>query len=204
MSQPLSQEELLKSQILQTAQELYQRHGIKKVTMDDVAKAVGKTRSALYYYFKNRDELFEAVMISLVDEVKSELEKIIYKEKTLESRIQAFCFAKVKGFNKTRNFISTIEANMDKEERSKYSSIIWDIHQRMMRSETVLLKKVISESVEAGDITEPDSKTMDTLIFVLLSSIRGIRRESISENYKDQWEEGAKMLARMIVEKIKG
>ncbi|WP_345990272.1 helix-turn-helix domain-containing protein [Chryseobacterium sp. Chry.R1] len=57
MSQPLSQEEILKSQILQTAQDLYQRYGIKKVTMDDVAKAVGKTRSALYYYFKNRDEL---------------------------------------------------------------------------------------------------------------------------------------------------
>ncbi|ASK32148.1 TetR family transcriptional regulator [Chryseobacterium sp. T16E-39] len=200
----LSQEEILKSQILQTAQDLYQRYGIKKVTMDDVAKAVGKTRSALYYYFKNRDELFEAVMISLVDEVKNELEEIIYKEKKLESRIQAFCIAKVKGFNKTRNFISAIEARMDSEERSKYSDIIWEIHQRMMQSETALLKRVIRESSENGEIAKPDSKNIDTLLFVLLSSIRGIRRESVSENYKDQWEEGAKMLAKMVVEKIKG
>ncbi|MBK1895140.1 TetR/AcrR family transcriptional regulator [Chryseobacterium paridis] len=204
MSQPLSQEEILKSQILQTAQELYQRYGIKKVTMDDVAKAVGKTRSALYYYFKNRDELFEAVMISLVDEVKNELEEIIYKEKKLESRIQAFCFAKVKGFNKTRNFISAIEARMDSEERSKYSDIIWQIHQRMMQSETTLLKRVIHESAETGEILKPDPKVIDTLLFVLLSSIRGIRRESVSENYKGQWEEGANMLAKMIVEKIRG
>lgn len=204
MSQPLSQEEILKSQILQTAQELYQRYGIKKVTMDDVAKAVGKTRSALYYYFKNRDELFEAVMISLVDEVKGELEKMIYKEKTLDSRVQTFCLAKVKGFKKTRNFITAIEARMDNEERSKYSDIIWEIHQRMMRSETALLKKVIQEAATAGEIKEPNSEIVDTLLFVLLSSIRGIRRESVSEIYKDQWEEGAKMLARMIVEKIKG
>jgi len=203
MSQPLSQEEILKSQILQTAQDLYQRYGIKKVTMDDVAKAVGKTRSALYYYFKNRDELFEAVMISLVDEVKDELEKMIYKEETLESRIQAFCFAKVKGFKKTRNFITAIEARMDSEERSKYSDIIWEIHQRMMRSETTLLKKVIRDAVTAGEINEPDSKALDVLLFVLLSSIRGIRRESVSENYKDQWEDGAEMFAQMIVEKIK-
>lgn len=203
MSQPLSQEEILKSQILQTAQELYQRHGIKKVTMDDVAKAVGKTRSALYYYYKNRDELFEAVMISLVDEVKDELEKIIYKEKTLESRVQVFCFAKVKGFKKTRNFITAIEARMDNEERSKYSDIIWEIHQRMMRSETTLLKKVIREAVAAEEINEQDPKTVDTLLFVLLSSIRGIRRESGSENYKDQWEEGAEMFASMVVEKLR-
>ncbi|WP_172284124.1 TetR/AcrR family transcriptional regulator [Chryseobacterium sp. LAM-KRS1] len=204
MSQPLSQEEILKSQILQTAQDLYQRYGIKKVTMDDVAKAVGKTRSALYYYFKNRDELFEAVMISLVDEVKDELEKMIYKEETLESRIRAFCFAKVKGFKKTRNFIIAIEARMDSEERSKYSDIIWEIHQRMMRSETALLKKVIRDAVTAGEINEPDSTALDVLLFVLLSSIRGIRRESVSENYKDQWEDGAEMFAQMIVEKIKG
>jgi hypothetical protein len=91
---------------------------------------------------------------------------------------------------------------MDNEERSKYSSIIWDIHQRMMRSETVLLKKVIGESVEAGEIPESDLKTIDTLLFVLLSSIRGIRRESVSEIYKDQWVDGAKMLAKMVVEKI--
>ncbi|ASW74463.1 hypothetical protein IQ37_13365 [Chryseobacterium piperi] len=203
ISPSLSQEEILKSQILLTAQELYQRYGIKKVTMDDVAKAVGKTRSALYYYFKNRDELFEAVMISLVDEVINELQEIIYQEEDLEKRIQAFCFAKIKGSEKTRSFITAIEARMDSEERSKYSDIMWNIHQRMMHSETTLLKKVIRDSVITGKISETDPNTVDTLLFVLLSSIRGIRRESVIETYSNQWEKGAVMLTEMVLEKIK-
>ena len=30
--------------------------------MDDVAKAIGKGRSSLYYYYKSKDEIFDAVM----------------------------------------------------------------------------------------------------------------------------------------------
>ncbi|MEY8761078.1 TetR/AcrR family transcriptional regulator [Chryseobacterium tongliaoense] len=203
MNQPLSQEEILKSQILQTAQQLYQRHGIKKVTMDDVAKAVGKTRSALYYYFKNRDELFEAVMISQVEEIKNDLEAVMNKEKTFESKIKAFCFAKVKGFENTRSFIAAVEARMDNEERSKYADIMNEVHQRMMQAETVLLKKTIQKAVDLKEISKPDPGMLDTLLFMLISSIRGIRRESAIETFKNQWEAGATMLADLFVGKIK-
>lgn len=198
----LSQEELLRSQILQTAQQLYQHHGIKKVTMDDVAKAVGKTRSALYYYFKNRDELFEAVMFSLVEEVKNDLESVMNREKELESKIHAFCFAKVKGVKKTRNFIAAIESGLDKDDLSKFSGVMWKVHQKMMQAETALLKSVIQHSVAIREIPEPAADSLDTLLFVLLSSIRGIRRESAIEGYTNQWKNGVTMLTKFIVREL--
>lgn len=198
----LSQEELLRSQILQTAQQLYQRHGIRKVTMDDVAKAIGKTRSSLYYYFKNRDELFEAVMFSLVEEVKNEMEGVMSHEKGLEAKIYVFCFAKVKGFKKTRNFIAAIESGLEKEELSKFSTIMWKVHQKMMQAETDLLKKVIRESVTTREIREPDADALDTLLFVLLSSIRGIRRESAIEGYTNQWQNGVTMLTKFVIREL--
>ena len=198
----LSQEELLRSQILQTAQQLYERHGIKKVTMDDVAKAIGKTRSSLYYYYKNRDELFEAVMFALVEEVKSEMEGVMNREKGLEAKIHAFCVAKVKGFKKTRNFITAIESGLDKEELSKYSAIMWKVHQGMMQAETDLLKKVIGQSVAAREIRKPDAASLDTLIFVLLSSIRGIRRESAIEGYTTLWQSGITMLTMFVIREL--
>lgn len=198
----LSQEELLRNQILQTAQQLYQHHGIKKVTMDDVAKAVGKTRSALYYYFKNRDELFEAVMFSLVEEVKNDLEGVMNREKELESKIHAFCFAKVKGVKKTRNFIAAIESGLDKDDLSKFSGVMWKVHQKMMQAETALLKSVIQHSVAIREIPEPAADSLDTLLFVLLSGIRGIRRESAIEGYTNQWKNGVTMLTKFVVREL--
>ncbi|HEY9256997.1 TetR/AcrR family transcriptional regulator [Chitinophaga sp.] len=198
----LSQEELLRSQILQTAQQLYQRHGIRKVTMDDVAKAIGKTRSALYYYYKNRDELFEAVMFSLIEDVKNETEAVMSREKGLQAKIYAFCFAKVKGFKKTKSFIAAIESGLDKEELSKYADMMWKVHQGMMQAETDLLKQVIGQSVAMKEIRKPDAASLDTLIFVLLSSIRGIRRESAIEGYTNLWQSGVSMLTRFAMREL--
>ncbi|MCW3466396.1 TetR/AcrR family transcriptional regulator [Chitinophaga nivalis] len=198
----LTQEELLISQVLQTAQQLYQRHGIRKVTMDDVAKAIGKTRSALYYYFKNRDELFEAVLFSLVEEVKHELEGVMQAEKKLEAKIRAFCMTKIKGSEKTRNFMAAIESGMDQEERSRYSDLMSKVHLKMMEAETVLLKQVIREAVASQEIPKPTPASLDTLLFVFLSSIRGIRRESAIEGYSLQWENGVNMLARLVAREL--
>lgn len=199
----LSQDDLLRSQILQTAQQLYQRHGIRKVTMDDLAKAVGKTRSALYYYFKNRDELLEAVLLSLVQDVRTELENIMSLENDLEGKIAAFCIAKIRGSEKSKNFISSIESGMDNDERSKYSDIMWNVHQKMMQAETILLKKVIQQAVNKREIPRQNDNNLEALLFVLLSGIRGIRREITIDIYAEQSEKGAAMLANLVTKELK-
>ncbi|WP_316740735.1 TetR/AcrR family transcriptional regulator [Pedobacter antarcticus] len=199
----LSQDDLLRSQILQTAQQLYQRHGIRKVTMDDLAKAVGKTRSALYYYFKNRDELLEAVLLSLVQDVKTELENIMSLKNDLESKIASFCTAKIRGSEKSKNFISSIESGMDSDERSKYSDIMWNVHQKMMQAETILLKKVIQQAVDKKEIPAQNGKDLEALLFVLLSGIRGIRREITIDIYAEQSEKGAAILANLVTKELK-
>jgi len=37
--------------------------------MDDVAKATGRSRTSIYYYFKNRDEMFRAAVDAIVVEM---------------------------------------------------------------------------------------------------------------------------------------
>jgi len=38
-------------QILQEAKLLFSHYGINKTSMEDIAKAINKTKSALYYYY---------------------------------------------------------------------------------------------------------------------------------------------------------
>ena len=45
-------DDMMQKQILAASQKLFQQFGYPKVNMDDVAKAVGKGRSSLYYYYK--------------------------------------------------------------------------------------------------------------------------------------------------------
>lgn len=53
-----SKEDFVKMQIIEASKTVFRDHGYKKATMDHIAKASEKGRSTLYYYFKNKNEVF--------------------------------------------------------------------------------------------------------------------------------------------------
>ena len=82
-----TKEDLMQQQILTAAKELFRVYGLAKVTMDDVAKAIGKGRSSLYYYYKSKDEIFDAVVNAAINDMITAMEKAAEtfwrREKTL-------------------------------------------------------------------------------------------------------------------------
>ena len=174
-----TEQDQLSQQILETASGLYLKYGLKKVTMDDISKAVGKSRTSIYYYYKNREEVFQAVLDNLIKEVIYEIDLSMNKRKSFEEKINEFCIAKVKTSQERASFFRAIETGMDAEEKSKHMT---DAHDRMMEAEKNLLLKVFAKSITDNEIPKVSLKEQETVIFILLSSIRGIRREMVLKN----------------------
>lgn len=183
MSSGLSvREDVLPGQILQAALQLYQKHGLKKVTMDDVSKAIGKSRTTLYYYYKNRDEIFGAVMEQLIHEVMDEMEKAVAEADSPKNKIRAFCLTKIKVSEEKKAFFNAMEAGMDEDEISAHAAVMSSLHQRLMQEEAILLKKMLTAGMKQGKIRPMRPKERRMLIFVLLSGVRGIKRELQRKN----------------------
>lgn len=183
MSSGLSvREDVLPGQILQAALQLYQKHGLKKVTMDDVSKAIGKSRTTLYYYYKNRDEIFGAVMEQLIHEVMDEMEKAVAEADSPKNKIRAFCLTKIKVSEEKKAFFNAMEAGMDEDEISAHAAVMSSFHQRLMQEEAILLKKMLTAGMKQGKIRPMRPKERRMLIFVLLSGIRGMKRELQRKN----------------------
>lgn len=53
---------LRRETILRCATELFDRQGFSNTSLDDIAQAVGVTREALYYYYRNRSEILLAII----------------------------------------------------------------------------------------------------------------------------------------------
>ncbi|ANH81096.1 hypothetical protein A8C56_08990 [Niabella ginsenosidivorans] len=174
--------DILPGQILQAALQLYLKHGLKKVTMDDVSRVIGKSRSSIYYYYKNRDEIFEAVMDALLAEVLHEMETAMEEAGTIAGKIRAFCLAKIRTSEEKKPLFTAIEAGMNVEEKSNHAKIMIGLHQRLMKAEAALLKQALSAAVKSREVRALKPKEQETLIFILLSSIRGIKREMAYEN----------------------
>lgn len=205
MALPLNiQEDILPEQILQAAMQLYQKHGLKKVTMDDVSKVIGKSRSSIYYYYKSKDEIFEAVLEMLVADVINEISTAVDKVSTLEEKIRAFCLSKVKTSEDKKALFVALEAGMDAEEMSKHASVMITIHKLLMKQEAALLKKVLSANTKKGNIRTLKPKEQDTFIFIIQSGIRGIKREMQHDNDFSKLDTTVDILANMATKWLNG
>ena len=62
----------IKERILQHAQTLFLRNGIKSVSMDDIAADVAMSKKTLYKWFENKDQIVLAVMTGHLAQVQGE------------------------------------------------------------------------------------------------------------------------------------
>ena len=51
----------MQQRIIDTAESMFFRFGIRSVTMDDIAKELGISKKTIYHYFADKDNLVEKV-----------------------------------------------------------------------------------------------------------------------------------------------
>ncbi len=51
----------MQQRIINTAESMFFRFGIRSVTMDDIAKELGISKKTIYHYFTDKDDLVEKV-----------------------------------------------------------------------------------------------------------------------------------------------
>lgn len=69
--------EATREALLCAAEQLLAERGIKNTRLDDVAAAVGVTRGAIYWHFKNKEELIKAILARLRDPLNASIEELV-------------------------------------------------------------------------------------------------------------------------------
>ena len=172
-----TKEDLMQQQILAAAKRLFQQYGLAKVTMDDVAKAIGKGRSSLYYYYKSKDEIFDAVLAIEIREMITAMAHAVNKAAGIEQKLHAFFLTKVEVLREKRAFFKTLDAGMDADAFSNFQKAKITLHNIIVRQESDLLEQVLIHSISNGELRKLSASELETLIMVLLSSLRGLKRE---------------------------
>lgn len=68
-------EHQISDRIKQKANDLIMQYGIRSVSMDDIAKALGISKKTIYQYFADKDELIEAVIKDKIEFTQNCCEK---------------------------------------------------------------------------------------------------------------------------------
>ncbi|RFM26450.1 TetR/AcrR family transcriptional regulator [Deminuibacter soli] len=164
-------------QIIATAQKLFQKKGLGMVTMEDVAKAAGMGKSSLYYYFKSKEEIFNAVLETEISEILLETIKRISMHESLLEKLMDFAAVKFEMARKRKSLYRAMEAGMDAEALSRYNDLKKEVHTNYLQKEKVVLQQLLIAGGNNNEIKKLSAAGLEQAIFIFLSALRGMNRE---------------------------
>jgi AcrR family transcriptional regulator len=80
----------LREQILVTAKSLFIQQGYNGLAMRQISEALGVSKAALYYHFKDKEELFLAILSGNLDELERAIGDIQSKQVSCSEKIILF------------------------------------------------------------------------------------------------------------------
>ncbi|MBU1170812.1 MAG: TetR/AcrR family transcriptional regulator [Proteobacteria bacterium] len=81
--------------LFQASLELFAAYGYKKTTVDDVAKRLSMTKGNLYFYVKNKRDLYEKTINYALIQWKNTVEQRLLQEEDLVARFRMMALASI-------------------------------------------------------------------------------------------------------------
>ncbi len=166
-----------RDKLIEIARQLFARKGVENTTMNDIASASEKGRRTIYTYFKNKREIFNAV-------VKTESEKVVDKLTELpsmpippEQKLMNFIFIRFETIKELVIRNGSLRAgffrDIRKVDRARRST---------MWKEVNILKQILSEGKEKGIFR---IKHVEETATVMILALQGLDVPYIRDNFAE-------------------
>jgi len=105
----MSKKEKVRAELVKAARKAFTARGFTKTTMDDIARAAGKAKSTLYYYFESKEDAFRTVIDFEGKMLKTVLlEIIVDPHRNARQKIHDYILTRWQEFEKLGNFYLTM------------------------------------------------------------------------------------------------
>lgn len=129
----------MEQRIVEKAQELFFRYGLKSVTMDDIASNLGASKKTIYQYFKDKDHLVDAV-------VQKEIEKDMHECTSIACSCDNTIQEVYRGFEMLQEMLTTMNPAIIFE-MQKYHP---EAYKKMNALKNKFLVNIIKENLLKG------------------------------------------------------
>lgn len=105
-------QDVIRDSIVNSARDLFSRFGFKKTTMDDIALSMRKGKSSIYYYFKGKEEIFEAVVESEAAELKEKLSEVLrLNSDDPQQQLRQYMAVRLQSIQQLANFYNALRSD---------------------------------------------------------------------------------------------
>lgn len=174
----MTKDELTKAAIIEAAQKLFQQFGLAKTTMEDIAKAIGKGKSSLYYYYATKEEIFQAVVDKEKENIEQHIVTAIGKEESAEQKLLAFAQTKYRALRKRQLLYKIMSVGFGAGSDNSSTVCIFNaIKQRYNETEEGILREIILFGIQEGTFDHSYLNNIDVITKVCTNMLRGMQLE---------------------------
>jgi AcrR family transcriptional regulator len=189
-----SQDDPVRSAILGAAQRVFQRWGLNKTTMEDIAREAVKGKSTLYYYFKTKEELFDAVVTEEFTKVLKIARDAAEQESTAKEKLKRYIVVSIKQIKDQISMYTIIH-----EEIKRNHNFIEKMRQKFTGMEIGFVKEILALGVRSKELAFITKDEIDTAAETIVGIIHALELYLLLENDDvKQMDMAAKMITHGI------
>ena len=131
-----------RQKLVEVARELFAREGLEATTMNDIAVHSGKGRRTLYTYFRNKEEIYAAVIETELERLSEKLDDVAALDAEPEQKVLTLIYTHLGMIKETVARNGTL--------RAEFFRNIWlveKVRRKFDESEREVLARILSESV---------------------------------------------------------
>jgi AcrR family transcriptional regulator len=148
----MNKKEQVKVKIGKVAMQCFAKFGLDKTTLDDIAKAVGLNKASLYYYYKNKEDIFLEVAIREGQDFLNSLQEKVLEKRGTENRVAFYLRQRVDYYKNVLN-MNRVSA----ETLNKMLPKFFELFDGVMKQEMKFLASLISEGIKKGELIKTNA-----------------------------------------------
>ena len=148
-----------RQKLIEVARDLFAHNGLETTTMNDIAQASGKGRRTLYTYFRNKEEIYKAVVEEELERLSERMELVAAQDAAPERKILTLIYAHLNAMRETVARNGSL--------RAEFFRNIWNV-EKVRRAfdieELNVLERVLQEGCDAGRFKIENVRLMAEII----------------------------------------
>jgi AcrR family transcriptional regulator len=188
-----SKDDLVLQEIIGGARALFEKFGLKKTTMEDIAKEIGKGKSSLYYYFPSKYEIFEAVVDQEITEHFAMAQKEIDKAPTAKEKLKAYIKVRLCKMNKMGNLSQVVKNDLMDNMR-----VVMNIKKKHEINQVNMIQEIIAKGIGTGEFREIKGTELCLIANLFAATFRGVALPMCSETFPDLTENADDIVEIMV------
>ena len=143
----MNKKELVKEKIGKAAMQCFEKYGLDKTTLDDIAQSIGLNKASLYYYYKNKEDIFIEVALKEGEDYIASLQQKALLKKGIEKQVWFYMHSR---FNYYKNILNKNRVSV--ETLNKILPRFFELYDALMKKEKKFLTQLVADAVRNGEL----------------------------------------------------